>query len=301
MDRLGSTSGIVMENLKQRIEQWWQDHPQTYEIDGSFDRQNIFTSMDDSCLEQALDDMQLNMIENAYYAQDDDRLFSNFFPSDLKVKNVLEIGCGLGAHTEALARAGANVWAIDLNETSVEITRRRLDIKQLEGTVTKMDAEHLEFAEGTFDFVWSWGVIHHTPEFDKCCKEIQRVCKPGGTIGLMVYNRHSIYNFWNVIFLRGILRAELLDKTILQLQSENTDGVEFGGNPHTTYWSRKDIRDKFSDATTVQQKAYGQKQSLTTMFPRIFSTWLEGKMPDSAFIWLLGRVGFLLFTEFKRV
>ena len=58
-----------------------------------------------------------------------------------------------------------------------------------------MDAEHLEFPDETFDFVWSWGVIHHSANTEAIIREIHRVLKPGGEARVMVYHRNSI-NFW---------------------------------------------------------------------------------------------------------
>ncbi|MBK7629848.1 MAG: class I SAM-dependent methyltransferase [Ignavibacteriales bacterium] len=53
----------------------------------------------------------------------------------------------------------------------------------------KMDAEALQFEDNSFDFVWSWGVIHHSSNTRKILEEIQRVLKPGGEAIIMVYHR----------------------------------------------------------------------------------------------------------------
>ncbi len=102
-------------------------------------------------------------------------------------KRVLEIGCGMGMHSELMLRAGAKLTSIDISPTSIMATNKRLELKQLSGDVRQMDAEHLDFANGEFDLVWSWGVIHHSARTGQVLKQIDRVLKPGGKAKIMVY------------------------------------------------------------------------------------------------------------------
>jgi SAM-dependent methyltransferase len=60
------------------------------------------------------------------------------------------------------------------------------------GGVSMGDCEDLPYASNAFDLVYSWGVIHHTPNPRRALEEIVRVCRPGGVCKLMVYNRHSL-------------------------------------------------------------------------------------------------------------
>ena len=54
----------------------------------------------------------------------------------------------------------------------------------------------MPFADATFEYVYSWGVLHHTPGIDRAIAEIHRVLKPGGGVGVMLYNRESLlYRF----------------------------------------------------------------------------------------------------------
>src|SRR6266481_7746186 len=52
--------------------------------------------------------------------------------------------------------------------------------------------EKLPFADNTFDHVYSFGVIHHSPAPERIASEIHRVLKKGGTFTVMLYNRSSI-------------------------------------------------------------------------------------------------------------
>jgi len=77
---------------------------------------------------------------------------------------VLEIGCGCGSEAERFARAGARYTAVDLTNAAVSITQKRFQLAELEGHFVQGDAENLPFADGSFDLVYSHGVLHHTPD-----------------------------------------------------------------------------------------------------------------------------------------
>ena len=123
------------------------------------------------------------------------------FP-ELKGKRVLEIGCGLGSHSQLLAEAGCKLSSIDLTTRAVALTKRRLELNQLPGEVMEMDGENMSFENDEFDFVWSWGVIHHSAHTDLIVEEkVARVLKPGGEFRLMVYNRRAFDSY--VKLMRG--------------------------------------------------------------------------------------------------
>lgn len=105
---------------------------------------------------------------------------------------VLEIGPGLGADHERFARAGASLHGVDLTPHAVDITRRRLEMQGLVSDLRVGDAEKLPFADETFDLVYSWGVIHHSPDTTRAAREILRVLKPGGRFRVMVYHTWSL-------------------------------------------------------------------------------------------------------------
>lgn len=128
---------------------------------------------------------------------------------------VLEIGCGCGSEAELFARAGARYTAVDLTKAAVSLTRRRFQLAELEGCFLQGDAESLPFANGSFDFVFSHGVLHHTPDTARTIREIYRVLSPGGRAVIMLYHRNSFNYQVNLRVIRR-LRAHLL-KTSLGL------------------------------------------------------------------------------------
>jgi ubiquinone/menaquinone biosynthesis C-methylase UbiE len=100
--------------------------------------------------------------------------------SEMRGRHVLEIGVGLGADHQRYAEAGAVLYGIDLTERAVEHTRRRLTSFGLSSELMVGDAEALPFPDESFDLVYSWGVLHHTPNTPKAVTEVHRVLKRGG-------------------------------------------------------------------------------------------------------------------------
>lgn len=96
---------------------------------------------------------------------------------------VLEIGVGLGADHQCFAEASAALSGIDLTERAMEHTRSRLAAFGLASDLAVGDAENLQFADESFDLVYSWGVLHHSPETPKAIAEVWRVLKRGGVGG----------------------------------------------------------------------------------------------------------------------
>lgn len=110
-----------------------------------------------------------------------------------KGKKVLEVGCGLGTDAANFARAGADYTAIELSEVSIDLAKKRFDVFGLKGNfvLTKGEALSDFFAENTFDLVYSFGVIHHTPDPKQIVRQMRKVIKPDGELRLMVYAKNS--------------------------------------------------------------------------------------------------------------
>lgn len=138
---------------------------------------------------------------------------------------VLEVGVGLGADHEGFAAAGAELFGVDLTERAVEHTRARLAHAGLRSTLAVADAEALPFADGSFDLVYSWGVLHHSPAPERALGEVWRVLRPGGTAKLMLYHSASVVGFmlWaRYGLLRGRPRAPRSELYARYLESPGT-------------------------------------------------------------------------------
>ena len=124
-----------------------------------------------------------------------------------KGKQVLEIGVGLGADHQRFAEAGAKLSGIDLTEQAIRHTTLRFKLYGLRSQLRTGDAEQLDFSDNRFDLVYSWGVIHHSPNTKLAATEIMRVLRPGGHFKVMIYNKHSIIGF--MLWLRyGLLSGQ---------------------------------------------------------------------------------------------
>jgi SAM-dependent methyltransferase len=119
--------------------------------------------------------------------------FANF--GHFRGARVLEIGVGLGADHERFAAAHADLYGIDLTERAIEHTRARLAFSGLRSQLQVADAEDLPFSDGHFDLVYSWGVLHHSPNTQRAIREVWRVLRPGGTAKLMIYHAASVVGF----------------------------------------------------------------------------------------------------------
>jgi len=106
-------------------------------------------------------------------------------------KRVLEIGVGAGSDFLNFVRAGADATGIDLTAAAITLVRKRLALEGLDAHTLVADAEDLPFAEGSFDLVYSWGVLHHTPDTQRAIREVHRVLRRSGEARIMLYARRS--------------------------------------------------------------------------------------------------------------
>lgn len=107
-------------------------------------------------------------------------------------KEVLEIGSGVGLDTFTLARHGLNVTAVDLTYVGVSAARERFVRHGMKGNFGVADACNLPIKSDSFDYVYSFGVLHHAADTQATIKEVHRVLKPGGEARIMLYNRRSL-------------------------------------------------------------------------------------------------------------
>ena len=142
-------------------------------------------------------------------------------------QRVLEIGVGAGTDFVRFVRAGAHATGVDLTDHAIQLVRQRLDNEGLQAQLQQADAEALPFEDGAFDRVYSWGVLHHTPDTARAVREAVRVLAPGGRICVMLYARHSwvAYGLWAKHgLLKGRPTRSLADVLAHHMESEGTKG-----------------------------------------------------------------------------
>jgi len=109
--------------------------------------------------------------------------FTGLSPEYFNGKSVLDAGCGNGRYTYALMELGAKVRSIDISPEAIN-------------TIKKINANSevcgiLELPKSNYDFVLSWGVIHHTQDPYECFLALVNKVKPGGRLHIMVYSAKS--------------------------------------------------------------------------------------------------------------
>jgi SAM-dependent methyltransferase len=169
-----------VDNLKQEVLEFWNE---------------------ESCGERLLLDATdkpgyLTQMEKRYSLEPFIEGFARF--DDSRDLDVLEIGIGLGADHQRFAQSGARLAGIDLTERAVEHTRRRFDLFGLTSILGVGDAESLQYPDAAFDVVYSWGVLHHSPDTGRAIDEVWRVLRHGGVARIMIYHKHSLvgYMLW---------------------------------------------------------------------------------------------------------
>jgi SAM-dependent methyltransferase len=111
-------------------------------------------------------------------------------------ERVLEIGCGTGCDLLQFAKHGAIATGVDITPEHLELARQRVgDL----ATVMEADARNLPFPDACFDYVYSYGVLHHSDEPRKIVEEIFRVLRPGGRFNVHVYAKISYFTLWSIL------------------------------------------------------------------------------------------------------
>jgi SAM-dependent methyltransferase len=180
---------------------------------------------------------------------------------------VLEIGCGLGTDGAQFARAGAVYTGVDLTEAAVELAQTRFALDHLPGTFRTADAEHLDFADESFDLVYSHGVLHHTPDTVRAVGEVHRVLRPGGRAVVMLYHRNS-YNYRvNIRVLRRagahLLKFEPGLKLVHHITGEPIESLR----EHALHL-KEDARSYLSPAEVLSQHTDGAGNPLARVYSR---------------------------------
>jgi len=265
-------------NLNSPNKKWWDNNPMTY-VDWEEDDRGLKEREEFEKLNQ--DYLRTNPYLETYFSNENVRRYLNN-------KKILDIGTGWGSSALSLGSCGGKVTAIDLSDASISGAMRNYELfgGGLDVEIIKMDAENLNFQSNTFDFIFSWGVIHHSNSTEVIVEQIFRVLKPGGSGLIMVYNRLStryyLLGLWYLIGRGKILRGENLQS----VQKYFTDG----------YWHRH-FTPKELGLLLKKSGLTVDEIELTYMARRILPGIRAGSVVDE---WLKRKFGWLLVARFSK-
>lgn len=113
---------------------------------------------------------------NVHITHGYEELYDIVFPAKASGE-LLDLGCGTGAHSIRLAERGFTVTSVDLTWRGVVAARERFRERGLNVDVVVADAEQLPFRSGSFDTAWTALLLHHFPVLDKLPKELHRIVR----------------------------------------------------------------------------------------------------------------------------
>jgi ubiquinone/menaquinone biosynthesis C-methylase UbiE len=266
-------------NLKERVRAFWQAHP----CGSKFANGDIGTKEFFELIEAHRYRSEWHIPQAADFAS-------------AKGKRVLEIGCGVGTDGAQFAKAGAIYTGVDLTSAAVRLAQRNFELQQQSGTFQTADAERLDFADESFDIVYSHGVLHHTPNTQKAITEVHRVLRTGGRAIVMLYHRNSYNYVINIRLLRRIgaqlLRWNLGVWTIHRLTGEPVKALEqhaaLVSSIQTNYFDEQEFLNNNTDGVgNPLSRVYSRREALK-LFEQFSSVRVQPHFLNKRFIPVLG-------------
>lgn len=144
---------------------------------------------------------------------------------DLEGQTILDAGCGGGRYSKVAAEAGGLVTGIDHTRAvnkAASLCAHLPNVRFLQG-----DLKRLPFAESSFDFAFSIGVMHHDVNTRAVFDSVARVVKPGGRYSVWLYRRNQAWQEW----LNNRLRARTVTMPAARLERWCRWGAWLGGLP----------------------------------------------------------------------
>jgi ubiquinone/menaquinone biosynthesis C-methylase UbiE len=185
-------------------------------------------------------------------------------------KKLLEVGGGMGTDHSQFAKNGAITTDLDLSSGHLEHAKRNFHLRGLTGEFVHGDAENMPFADGTFDVVYSNGVIHHTPNTARVVDEMYRVLKPGGRVIIMVYAENSLHYWRNLFYTIGVEQGALERVSMGDVMSESVEISEHGSKPLVKVYTKPRLHKLFQ---RFENRRIWQRQMVPEERPR-WLTWL---------------------------
>ncbi len=231
-----------MENTqKKTIQRFWTDNVPGWDViskDYSPEQKEFY---------QAADDLRYHY--DGYILP----LLDSFVTKGIRI---LEIGCGMGSDSRQIARRGGKTVSLDLSSHNAYLTNKGALLFGFKDTAAVCaDAEHLPFKDASFEAVYSFGVLHHTPDTQGAINEVYRVLKPQGRCLIMLY--HKGYAYYLLFFMHiGLFLKSKIKGSLDGFMSK------YDHTPLSRLYSRAEIKKLFHKFAMVKidMTTYGGSQ-----------------------------------------
>lgn len=234
---------------------------------------NINHSPLEKCTKEYFDEVE----KRKYFVENHIPAFAEF--EKWKDRKVLEIGCGIGTDAVNFAKNGAIYTGIELSSESLEITKKRFDLFNLKGSFYNVDAQNIEdlYKIGKdFDLIYTFGVVHHSPDPQKIIDNCLLLLKPGGVLKVMVYAENS----W---------KKMMIDEKLDQYEAQTNCPVAFTYTNEQIY----DMFNNFKNINIDQKHIFTYKIPEYKKYEYKKEDWFEN-MPDNIFKVLEKKLGWHL-------
>ncbi len=188
-------------------------------------------------------------------------------------EKVLEIGVGVGTDLVEYVKNGAKGYGIDLGIDQVMLSKLNFKLRGFSyEKILEANAEDIPFEDEYFDLVYSFGVIHHTPNTEKAIQEIYRVLKPDGKAIIMLYAK-GWKHYLKRCFIHGLLKGRWMVHGFNWQKVYDEVSEVYGNSPKTGIYNKRSVKKLFNQFKTVSinKKRLGEffeyKPYGTFMFP----------------------------------
>lgn len=223
-------------------------------------------------------------------------ILENIKKFDLENKKVLEIGLGMGTDHLSMARQGGIMYGIELTPQNLIISKKRLEMYGFNSELLIGDAEYLPYPDNSFDFIYSFGVIHHSPDTQKIISEIYRVLKPGGQCWITVYHKTSLFFWWTIFLWKYLIMCGWKKYTLKQQLSL----IEYpNNNPNMVIrlYKKHEFADMFHSFSSVASYIEHLLVSDITVLSSLFK---NPERPRKIFDWLGTRFGWYIVVKAQK-
>jgi 2-polyprenyl-3-methyl-5-hydroxy-6-metoxy-1,4-benzoquinol methylase len=252
-------SDEAMQDQQAKNKLWWELMPMTY----------VGWQEDDRTLGSLAEfiKMEKTLLSASPFLRE------KFKYSELKGKRVLDLGCGAGVLSCLLAKHGAITTAIDLTKNGTQLTTINATLQGLSIDVVNCDAENMPFADSSFDYIFTWGVIHHSRSTETVIGEISRLLMPDGSGIAMVYHRSSFVYYLKGLWMLLVRGRIFAGDTLETAQRYYVDGF------YHRHFTKLELKNCLGNANleTTEIFATQQQENILPLLPQMLDNFLKLK------------------------